>query len=273
MLYGHFRSSCFVAAALLQRKQTFALIARPTLGRYHLSTFSWCSPSSAEVSPITPDLWTLWKLVPVETKLIALGLEHTLVYLSTSAAISCHLQLQDSLSSTHKELLHPLNKPQQNTLRSEMTRIYMNKAFVRACLHSTRVTHSPSSLHCVMHRTKASPQPCKSLSLSALLRCCNQPKSRMSQDSNRPSSGAVRAWSLVCSVENSLWVQFLIVIVDVSYTFWLPSEPHNSSKYFLLQQRSKLACSFLFLPWLSSWFTLNILKRWLDWKFFSPNVK
>lgn len=56
------------------------------------------------------------------------------LYLSTSAVIICLLQLHGSLSSSRKEQLHPLSKPQQNTLRSVITCISMNKAFVTGVL-------------------------------------------------------------------------------------------------------------------------------------------
>lgn len=76
--YSHFRRSCPIAAALLQTKQTFAPVARPVPGRYHLSTFGWCSASSAEVFPNTPELWAAWKLFTTETKLPTCGLGHAL---------------------------------------------------------------------------------------------------------------------------------------------------------------------------------------------------
>lgn len=135
--YGHFRSSCSIATALLQRKQTFALVARPARGRYHPSTFNWCSASSAEVFPNTLELWTVWQLFTTETTLTACSLEHALCI--------CPPQLYGSLSSSRKEQLHPLSLSRTPYIQQSHVFIWA-KLLLWVCLHGAQshICHAQS---------------------------------------------------------------------------------------------------------------------------------
>lgn len=249
-------------------------------GRQHQRTFRSCSLSAGGFQN-TLKLWTVWKLFTTETELSAecgtwiLHLSSLAVITTSSAAgftimlplraAPCPKQSSAELPTDHTDLFD------QSPLTTCIYLFIWPKLQPGLCLHGAGVTHSPSPLQCRMSVHKVSPQPSETLSPSAFLRCSSQSKCRTSRDSNHPIPRAVRPWSLACLVESTgtilnchsqYFLHILATNILVSYM--------TAQKHFLLQQRSKLCCSFLLLPWLSSWFILNIHKGWLDWNFSFP---
>lgn len=213
--HGHCRSTGSVAAALLLRKQVFALGARPALGRYHQVDNTWEHPGSTQ--HLQEDFQTHWSFGLCKNS----SQQRQSWLLSVERAFFiCPAWLSSSTSSTASFtdmlLLRAAPSAKQPSAENHPATLHIylfDQSQLGVCLHGAGVTHSPSPLQCRMHVHKASPQCPQAfvtLSLSAFLRCSSQSKCRISRDSNHPfpELSDSTCEEHACSVKNSLWVQF-----------------------------------------------------------------